>query len=62
MSAIDELHLAAEKGDAEVQNDLLKRLSLYYDLEISEHQIKEGLMKDARKSLVLMKEKYGNKV
>ena len=36
-----------------------KKWSLYSDIELSEQQIKEGKIKDARKSLSDMREKYG---
>ena len=36
-----------------------KKWSLYSDIELSEQQIKEGKIKDARKSLSDVREKYG---
>ena len=36
-----------------------KKWSMYNDIDISEQQIKEGKTKDARKSLVDLRDKYG---
>ena len=36
-----------------------KKWNMYSDIEQSEQQIKEGRIKDARKSLSAVKEKYG---
>ena len=35
-----------------------ERLKMYQSLMTSEHQIKEGMVKDARESLASMREKY----
>lgn len=37
----------------------MKRINMYEDIEASEKRIKEGKVKDARKSLSSMKERYG---
>ncbi len=37
----------------------MKRIKIYEDIEVSEAQIKEGKIKDAKKSLVSMRERYG---
>lgn len=37
----------------------MKRIKMYEDIEASEVQIKEGKVKDARKSLSSMRERYG---
>ena len=37
----------------------MKRIKMYEDIEASEIQIKEGKVKDARKSLSSMRERYG---
>lgn len=37
----------------------MRRLNVYRELEISEHQIIEGSTKDARSSLGSMREKHG---
>ena len=36
----------------------MKRIKMYEDIEVSEAQIKEGKVKDARKSLLSMRERY----
>lgn len=37
----------------------MKRIKIYEDIEVSEAQIKEGKIKDAKKSLASMRERYG---
>ena len=37
----------------------MKRIKMYEDIEVSEAQIKEGKVKDARKSLSSVRERYG---
>lgn len=37
----------------------MKQIKMYEDIVISERQIKEGKVKDARKSLSSMRERYG---
>ena len=37
----------------------MKQLSMYRDLEISERQVAQGNTKDAKSSLMSMREKYG---
>lgn len=37
----------------------MKQMKMYAELENSEEQIKDGRVKDARKSLASMREKYG---
>lgn len=39
--------------------DIIRKLTIYKDLEISEEQIKQGKLKDANASLETLKEKYG---
>ena len=36
-----------------------KKWNMYSDIELSEHQIKEGKTKDARKALSAVRDKYG---
>lgn len=43
----------------DIYEHTMKQLNLYRELEISERQIKEGQTKDARKSLVSVRERYG---
>lgn len=43
----------------DIYEHTMKQLNLYRELEVSERQIKEGRTKDARKSLVSVKERYG---
>ena len=43
----------------ELFETIQKKWSMYSDIEVSEHQIKEGKTKDARKALSDLKEKYG---
>jgi len=43
----------------EIFESTMKRLNMYREIEISEQQIQEGKTKDARASLVSMREKYG---
>ena len=38
---------------------MMKQLKMYEDIEVSERQIKEGKVKDARRSLSSMRERYG---
>lgn len=37
----------------------MKQMKMYEDIEVSEAQIQEGKVKDARKSLSSMRERYG---
>ena len=37
----------------------MKQIKIYEDIEASERQIKEGKVKDARRSLSSMRERYG---
>ena len=37
----------------------MKRIKMYEDIDASEEQIKEGKVKDARQSLLSMRERYG---
>lgn len=37
----------------------MKRIKIYEDIEASERQIKEGKVKNARRSLSSMRERYG---
>ena len=43
----------------DVYEQNMKQLNLYRELGISEKQIREGKVKDARKSLASVKERYG---
>ena len=43
----------------EIYEKMLKRMEVYQNIELSERQIKEGLVKDARNSLTEVREKYG---
>ncbi|WP_343209907.1 hypothetical protein [Anaerolentibacter hominis] len=42
----------------DIYEDTMKQLNLYRELTISETQIREGRIKDARDSLESMREKY----
>lgn len=37
----------------------MKQIKMYEDIEVSERQIKDGKVKDARSSLSSMRERYG---
>ena len=37
----------------------MKQLKMYEDFEVSERQIKEGKVKDARESLLSIRKRYG---
>ena len=43
----------------EIYEDTMRRLSMYQDIEISEKQIENGQVKDAKTALVEMRAKYG---
>lgn len=43
----------------ELYEKFLKQSTMYRDLEVSEQQIKKGMVKDARESLISLREKYG---
>ncbi len=43
----------------ESYEDIIRKFSIYRELEVSEQQITEGRTKDARNSLDLMRTKYG---
>ena len=43
----------------ETYENTMKQIKMYEDIAISERQIKEGKVKDARKSLSSMRERYG---
>lgn len=43
----------------EIYEDTMRRLSMYQDIEISEKQIENGQIKDAKTALVEMRAKYG---
>lgn len=43
----------------ELYEKTTKQTNMYQELEISEQQIKEGKIKDARESLNSLREKYG---
>ena len=43
----------------EIYEDTMRKISMYHDIEISEQQISEGRVKDARASLRETREKYG---
>lgn len=42
----------------EVYEETMKKLDIYRNIEISEEQVKNGQVKDAKKSLENMREKY----
>ncbi|MGN0353707.1 MAG: type II toxin-antitoxin system Phd/YefM family antitoxin [Muricoprocola sp.] len=39
--------------------NIMKQIKMYEDIEVSEKQIREGKVKDARSSLSSMRERYG---
>lgn len=43
----------------EIYEGTMRRLSMYQDIEISEKQIENGQIKDAKTALVEMRAKYG---
>lgn len=43
----------------DIYEETMKQLNLYRELEISERQLKEGKIKDARSSLASVRGKYG---
>ena len=43
----------------EIYESMMNQLAMYQNLELSERQVEEGKMKDARKSLAEMRTKYG---
>lgn len=43
----------------EIYESTMRKLSMYRDVEISEKQIKDGQMKDAKTALAGMRTKYG---
>ena len=43
----------------EIYERTMKQIQFYHELEISEQNITEGKVKDARGSLAAMREKYG---
>lgn len=43
----------------EIYEDTMRRLSMYQDIEISERQIENGQIKDAKSALAGMRAKYG---
>ncbi len=43
----------------EIYENIMKRLSMYRDIEISEKQLETGQIKDARTALTEMRAKYG---
>lgn len=43
----------------EIYEDTMRRLSMYQDIEISEKQIENGQIKDAKTALAGMRAKYG---
>lgn len=43
----------------ETYEDTMRRLSMYQDIEISERQIENGQIKDAKTALAGMRAKYG---
>ncbi len=43
----------------EIYEDTMRRLSMYQDVEISERQIENGQIKDAKIALAGMRAKYG---
>lgn len=43
----------------EIYENIMRQLKMYQDIEISERQIVEGKVKDAKSSLAEMRTKYG---
>ena len=43
----------------EIYETMLKRIMMYHDIEISEKQIENGQVKDAKAALKGVREKYG---
>ncbi len=43
----------------EIYESAMRQLAIYKDIQLSEQQIKEGLVKDARTALAGAREKYG---
>ncbi|MCM1388182.1 MAG: type II toxin-antitoxin system Phd/YefM family antitoxin [Bacillus sp. (in: Bacteria)] len=43
----------------EIYESVMRRLSVYRDIELSEQQIESGQVKDARTALTEMRSKYG---
>lgn len=43
----------------EIYERAMRQLAMYRDIEISEQQVKNGQIKDARSALAGMREKYG---
>ncbi|MBO4911331.1 MAG: type II toxin-antitoxin system Phd/YefM family antitoxin [Butyrivibrio sp.] len=43
----------------ELYEETQKKIKMYSDIEMSERQIKQGKVKDAKKALTDIKEKYG---
>ncbi len=43
----------------EIYESMMNPFAMYQNLELSERQVEEGKMKDARKSLAEMRTKYG---
>lgn len=43
----------------EIYENILQQINMYRDIEISERQIEEGRVKDAKASLSEMRSKYG---
>ena len=43
----------------EIYESMMNPFEMYQNLELSERQVEEGKMKDARKSLAEMRTKYG---
>lgn len=43
----------------EIYDNIMRQLKMYQDIEISERQIVEGKVKDAKSSLAEMRTKYG---
>lgn len=43
----------------EIYESTMRQIAMYRDIEISERQVEEGKVKDARASLAEMRKKYG---
>ena len=47
------------KNTSDISEMCTEQLKMYEDIEVSERQIKEGKVKDARESLLSIKKRYG---
>lgn len=47
------------KNTSDISEMCTEQLKMYEDIEVSERQIKEGKVKDARESLLSIRKRYG---